>query len=48
MQIFIDKNREKKRQETIRKSLSSTEESVKILQEAGILTSKGNIAPAYK
>lgn len=47
MKVFIDKNRAEKRRETIRKSLSSKEESIKLLRTAGIVTKAGNISPKY-
>lgn len=48
MQIFVDKNRERKRQEVIKRSLSSSEEAKRLLKKAGILTRSGNVAPIYR
>lgn len=48
MQVLMDKNREKKRQEVIKKSLSSSENAKRLLKSAHIITKQGNVAPAYK
>lgn len=48
MQVVMDKNREKKRQEVIKRSLSSSEDARKMLKNAGIITRKGNVSPIYK
>ena len=44
MKDFIDKNRTEKRRRTIKKFLSSSEESMKLLRAAGIVTRSGNIS----
>lgn len=44
----MDKNREKKRQEVIKESLSSSENAQRMLKSARIITRHGNVAPAYK
>ena len=48
MRVLMDKNREKKRQEAIKKSLSNSREARKMLQDAGIITKKGNVSPNYR
>lgn len=48
MKAILDNNREKKRKEVIKKSLSSSENAIKILKKAGIITEKGNVSPKYK
>ena len=48
MQVIMDKNREKKRQEVIKKSLSSSEDAQWLLRSAGIITKQGNVAPVYR
>lgn len=48
MQIFIDSNREKKRQLVIKRSTSSPQEAQKLLQSAGIITRSGNISKVYR
>lgn len=48
MQVMMDKNREKKRQEVIKKSLSSSEDAQRLLRSAGIITKQGNVAPVYR
>lgn len=48
MQVLMDKNREKKRQEVIRRSLSSNEEAQRMLKNAGIITKQGNVSPIYR
>ena len=48
MKAILDNNREKKRKEVIKKSLSSSENAIKILKKAGIITEKGNVSPRYK
>ena len=48
MQVLMDKNREKKRQEAIKKSLSSSEDAQRMLKDAGIITRQGNVSPAYR
>lgn len=44
----MDKNRDKKRQEVIKRSLSSSEDARKMLTSAGIITKQGNVATVYK
>lgn len=48
MKVVMDKNREKKRQEVIKKSLSSSEDAQSMLKSAGIITKKGNVSPIYR
>lgn len=48
MQVLMDKNREKKRKEVIKKSLSSSEDAQKMLKSAGIITRQGNVSPVYR
>ena len=48
MKVVMDKNREKKRQEVIKKSLSSSTDAQRILRNAGIITRKGNVSPIYR
>ncbi len=48
MKIFLDKNREKKRQEVIKRSLSSSKDAQRMLQNAGIITKQGNVSPVYR
>ena len=48
MQIFIDKSREKKRQDVIKRSSSNPQEAQKILRSAGIITRSGNISRVYR
>lgn len=48
METKKDSSREKKRKEVIKKSLSSSENAIKILKKAGIITVKGNVSPRYK
>lgn len=48
MQVLMDKNREKKRQEAIKKSLSSSEDAQRMLRSAGIITKQGNVSPVYR
>ena len=48
MQVLMDKNREKKRQEVIKKSLSSSEDAQRMLKSAGIITKQGNVSPMYR
>lgn len=48
MQVLVDKDREKKRQKAIKKSLSSSEEAQKMLRDAGILTKSGNVSRIYR
>jgi len=48
MQVLMDKNREKKRQQVIKKSLSSSEDAQRMLKSAGIITKQGNVSPMYR
>lgn len=48
MKVVVDKSREKKRQEVIKKSLSSSENAQKMLKNAGIITRQGNVSPVYR
>jgi hypothetical protein len=45
---FTDSSREQKRREVIKKSLSSSENAIKMLKKAGIITEKGNVSPKYR
>lgn len=44
----MDKSREEKRQEVIKKSISSSENAQKMLKNAGIITKYGNVSPVYR
>ncbi len=46
--IDIDKDRERKRQIVIKKSLANGKEARKLLQHAGIITRQGNLAAVYR
>ena len=46
--IDIDKDRERKRQFVIKKSLANGKEARKLLQNAGIITRQGNLAAVYR
>ena len=46
--IDIDKDRERKRQFVIKKSLANGKEARKLLQKAGIITKQGNLAAVYR
>lgn len=48
MQVLMDKDREKKRQEVIKKSLSDNEYAQRMLRKAGIITRSGKLAPLYR
>lgn len=48
MQIFIDKDREKKRQSVIKQSSSDPQKARKLLETAGIITRNGNISKVYR
>lgn len=48
MQIFVDKSREKKRQDVIKRSSSNAQEAQKMLLSAGIITRYGNISKVYR
>ena len=45
---MIDREREKKRLAVIKKSLSSSKEAQRMLQNAGIVTRQGNLALVYR
>ncbi len=48
MKVVMEKSREKKRQEVIKKSLSSSEDAQRMLRNAGIITKQGNVSPVYR
>lgn len=48
MQVFIDKDREKKRLSVIRQTSSDPRKAQEILKSAGILTRSGKIAKTYR
>lgn len=48
MQIFVDKDRIKKRQQVIKQSSSDPQVARRLLESAGIITSNGNISKVYR